>query len=235
MSRCRLLAVLTTLAVSAGTASAEVIIQYDTQGVGGGAPTVSSVAAINPAAGVTGVAVTRGPGLTPVSASFAINASGWNDLGSGDYFQFGFTTTQPIDVDRLTVGLQSSATGPGFVRLLYSRDGGAFTPLASAGSIAITPAATLLGETLDLNEIGVVNSSLLLRFVVDAGNPVAVNGGAIGSAGTFRFGSFSPSAGVFVNPEITGAAVPEPASIALAGLGVALVLGARASRWRAAA
>ncbi len=85
MSLCRLLADVTILAAWSVTASAGVIIQYDTEGVGAGAPTVASVAAINPALGVTGVDVMRGAGLTPVSASFAINASGWHNLASDDY------------------------------------------------------------------------------------------------------------------------------------------------------
>src|SRR5262245_28490148 len=119
-----MLTVLALVCASCPQAAAGFIIQYDTQGVGSGTPTVSSVAAINPAAGVTGVAVTRGAGLTPASASFALNSSGWNDLAANDFYQFGFTTTTPIDVDLFTVGLQSSATGPGFVRLQYSKDGG---------------------------------------------------------------------------------------------------------------
>src|SRR5262245_42474451 len=79
-------AILAIFAASLATAHAGTIIQYDTEGVGSGAPTVASVPAINPASDVTGVDVTRGAGLTPVAASFAINSSGWNDLAADDYY-----------------------------------------------------------------------------------------------------------------------------------------------------
>jgi hypothetical protein len=48
-------AILAIFTASLATAHAGTIIQYDTEGVGSGAPTVASVPAINPASGVTGV------------------------------------------------------------------------------------------------------------------------------------------------------------------------------------
>lgn len=220
----------------ASSASAEIIIQYDTEGIGPGAPTAPFVLAINPAAGVTGINVTRGAGLTAVSASFSLNASGWNDLAADDYYEFGFSTTKPYRMDELTVGLRSSNTGPGFMNLLYSKDGGAFMELVSTNPIKLM--GTQFNNLIaDLSEIGVVSSSLVLRLVVDPDNPTnalfnvnpSVNS-EIGSAGTFRFASYSPLGGVFLNPQITGTLVPEPSSALLAVIGV-LGLSA-ASLWR---
>src|SRR5262249_34825324 len=89
-------------------AYADTIIQYDTEGVGAGPliRIVSSVQAITPAQGVTGMDVIRGSGLVPASATFAINSSGWNDLSVNDYYQFGFTTMMPYQVEAFTVGLR---------------------------------------------------------------------------------------------------------------------------------
>jgi hypothetical protein len=223
---------------------AGIIIQYGTEEVGSGppTPTVTSVAAINPGPGVTGIDVTRGAGLTPVAASFAINSSGWNTLAANDFYQFGFTTTIPYAVSELTVGLRSSATGPGFVDLLYSKDGGAFTSLTPPNPIELIGTNVNNLDT-SLAGIGVVHSSLIFELVVDPAHPTNAQfnmdptlPSAIGASGTFRFASFSPSANVFVDPAITGQAVPEPASLTLlAWGGLALVLGAKASRRRASA
>jgi hypothetical protein len=211
----------------APAARAGMIIQYDTEGVGSGATTVTSVAAINPAPGVTGIDVTRGAGLTLASASFAINSSGWDDLAADDFYQFGFTTTTPYALGQLTVGLRSSVTGPGFIDLLYSKDGGAFTSLTPPNPIELV-GTDFNDLTADLSGIGVVHSSLIFRLVVDPDHATSAGFNAdstfdpaIGPNGTFRFASFSPSANVFQNPTITGqaAAAPEPSSLALLGLG----------------
>jgi hypothetical protein len=224
--------------MSVAGASAGTIVQYDTEGITT-TETASQVDAINPAAGVTGIAVTRGAGLTASSASFSINASGWNDLAADDYYQFGFTTTIPYEVQQFTVGLRSSNTGPGFVDLLYSKDGGAFTSLASTNPIKLV-GTTFNDLAADLSEIGVVTSSLVFRFVVDpsqatsAGfNADSSSNPAIGAAGTFRFASYSPPSGEFLDPEITGQAVPvpEPSGVILAALG-AVVVGTATLRGR---
>jgi hypothetical protein len=244
MSMRGLLTALAIVAASSVTAYADTIIEYDTEGVGPGAPTVVSVAAINPDTGVTGVDVTRGAGLTPQPASFAINSSGWDTLAPNNYYQFGFTTTTPYTLNQLTVGLRSSATGPGFVDLFYSKDGGAFTSLTSTNPIELV-GTNFNNLTASLSGIGTVTSSLLFRLMVDLAHPTNAQfnmdpslPSAIGPTGTFRFASFSPASGVFVNPAITGQSgqvVPEPASVISLGLGTALLLGAAAFRRRASA
>src|SRR5262245_34584979 len=128
------LAGLASVALLAPLASADVIVRYDTEAITT-TQTAPRVEAVDPGLGVTGIDVTRGAGLTPTSASFSLNASGWNDLAADDYFEFGFTTTVPYAVEAFTVGLRSSNTGPGFVNLLYAKDGGAFTELLSVSPV----------------------------------------------------------------------------------------------------
>jgi hypothetical protein len=199
---------------------------------------VASVAAINAAPGATGINVTRGAGLTPVSASFAINSSTWDASTADEFYRFGFTTTTAYRVDTLTVGLRSSGTGPGFVDLLYSKDGGAFTPLSSVNPVKLV-GTDFTNLAAPLSEVGTVRSSLIFLLEVDPNhrtnaqfNQDATLSSAISPSGTFRFGSYAPpgTTNVFVNPTIIGAAVPEPASWMLLGLGMTLVLRAGASR-----
>jgi hypothetical protein len=178
--------------------------------------------------------------LTPVSASFALNSSPWNGSTSGEFYTFGFTTTKDQLLSQFTVGLRSSGTGPGFVDLLYAKDGSSsFTQLG--GPIKLF-ANTFNNYVADLSSIGVVHSSLTLEFVADPNHKVsaAFNSGTttdptIGPNGTFRFASFSPGDNTFLNPEITGQAVPEPSTALMAGAGIVLVGLARARRRRGVA
>ena len=141
-------------------------------------------------------------------------------------------------LDTFTVGLRSSNTGPGFIDLLYSKDGGSFTGLASINPIELL-GTKFSNLAIDLSGIGPVNNSLVFRLVVDPAHPTNAQFNqnptvdpTIGPNGTFRFASFSPPAGGFFNPEITGSVVLEPSAILLAGLGVLPVLGIQLMRRR---
>ena len=103
--------------------------------------------------------------------------------------------------------------------LLYSKDGGAFTTLMSVSPIELV-GTTFNNLVADLSEIGTVSSSLLFRLVVDPAmatnalfNQDPTADPTILAAGTFRFASFSPAGGTFVNPEITGLAVMQSLSL----------------------
>jgi len=198
------------------TASAGLIVQYELAGAPG--DQASSPATFT-AAGITALPITRGTGLTPNIGNNSLNSAGWNDLSANDFVQLGFNVTgAPWHVDQLFLATRSSATGPGFVNVNLSIDGGAFFTL-----ITLTQGnATFLDAILDVNQT--VHTSLVVRFV--AANSTAANGGVIGSAGTWRIGDYSPDGGTtFVPVQLTGAvspsAVPEPSSLAICGAGLA--------------
>jgi hypothetical protein len=218
------LAAVAALLVSAAAASAGPIVQYDLFGVAGDSP---SAPATFVAPDVTALDITRGPGLTPNAASNSINSRGWDDLSPDDYVQLGFTTAVPFDVDRLILATRSSGTGPGFIDVDVSVDGGAFTTVTTLTQ----PDATFVNSIIDLDLT--VTSSLVVRFF--AANGTAANGGAIGAAGTFRVGNYFDGTNFFPI-ELSGspvvAAVPEPAGLTLAGVGLAAAVGVRRARRR---
>ena len=213
------------VAMTAGRVDAGSIVEYELFGQPGNQVSSSATFA---ATGATGSALVRGAGLTATAASNGFAASGWNDLSATDYFQLGFTLAAGYSatVDQFILASRSSGTGPGFVEIDASVDGGAFTKVT-----------TLVQDGTNYNNALVnlgltVHSSLVLRLRVDPTNAASANGGAIGSAGTYRISDYSGDGGQTYAPiSLTGtisqtAAVPEPASIAMlsiASLGVLAV------------
>jgi hypothetical protein len=115
------LAAATWLLVASSAWSASVV-QYDLTGKAG---TETSDPATAAATGVAGLDLTRGSGLTPSAASNGFSASGWDDLSSNDFFSFGFNVQAGFSatVNELLIATRSSATGPGFMNVLVSKDG----------------------------------------------------------------------------------------------------------------
>jgi hypothetical protein len=194
------------------------ILEYNTEAITT-VQTVSSVPSINDALGVTDVPVTRGSAVTPASASFSINSSGWfSTLGNANAnYQFGFTTTQGYHLTSMTLGLRSSATGPGLIDLQYQANGS--TTWVQLAQYTL-PGTNFDNITQDLSSLPTITSGLLFRLIVDPASGAAVPGSTFADTGTFRFGSFEDPAGDFLNPEMIGSAVPEPSSMVLFALSV---------------
>ncbi|WP_165074901.1 PEP-CTERM sorting domain-containing protein [Paludisphaera rhizosphaerae] len=214
-------------AFAPGRAWADPIVAYELLGQPGNQATFSPTTT---ATGVAGLDMTRGSGLTTTTAANTFTSTGWNSLDpSIDYVQFGFNVDSGYvaSVDQFYIATRTSATGPGSVNVNISVDGGAFTTFATLTQTTNDYVNTLLNLNLT------VYSSLVIRFVVNLSNPVAANGGAIGSGGTFRISDYyDSSTQVYTATSFTGSvtatAVPEPSSIVLLGLAPLGVLALRA-------
>ncbi len=224
---------LLTVAVATGWAGwggasavrADTLVTYELAGQPG---TQTTSPATFTASGVTGVAISRGPGLRPNEANNSINSSGWNDLSPNDFYLFGFNVNPGSSavVDSLTLATRSSGTGPGFVNVLYTVNGGPETLITTL----VQPGTNFVNSVLTFSPISVSSS---FRFLLRSANSTSANGGTIGSTGTFRISDYSPNNGATFQPvtisgRITTTAtpvVPEPSEWLAMGMAGTSVMG----------
>jgi hypothetical protein len=201
----------------APAARADTILeQYEFQGLSG---SETSLAPSFVASGLTGNNVTESAVLTPSAGNNSMNSSGWNLAGANYSLGFAIQPGSAVTVDQLILTSRSSATGPGFIDVEASVDGGAFHTVAT-----ITQTSTNFND--EFLAITPVTATKSLTFEFVAANQTSAAGGTIGSAGTFRIGDFNP-AGTPTAFTLNGtvvplaAAVPEPPAGVLTALGLA--------------
>ena len=211
---------------AAPAADAAFIVQYEMFGEPGDQ---TSTAPTTSAAGATGVNLTRGPGLSPNIGNNSMNSAGWGGPSADDFYSFGFDVDAGFDatVESVRFATRSSGTGPGFVNVFYSVDGGAEMLLGTITQTGTNFSNNLftLATPLDVGES--------FRVILRSASNTSANGGTVGSAGTLRIGDYSPDNGQTFDPiridgEVT--AVPEPSGLVLAGIGVPGLNGARRRR-----
>ncbi|MEM7145363.1 MAG: PEP-CTERM sorting domain-containing protein [Verrucomicrobiota bacterium] len=166
--------------------------------------------------GVTGDNLARGPGLNSASGS-SFNSNNWTVDGTladaiinQDFLSWGFTSTTPYDLDRLSIRYDRSPTGPSEIAIQASFNGGPFATIFTDDSVSAS------GETQLINLFGPPSVSSaqfrLYGFQAD------------GTTGTFDIepdGNFVGSADLL----ITGSIIPEPSRTMLVGLaGLAALL-----------
>jgi len=165
-----------------------------------------------------------GPGLPGSSAanaspsSHSLSANTWS---VNDYWSF---TTSTVGFTGVEVAFDQagSNTGPGTFGLFYSINGGALTqsganytvPLSTWNTTTAAPGSQLFAGG------GAFDNATTITFELVDMNTVSVNGGTVATGGTDRVDNFT----------VVGMPVPEPATLALAGLGAASLLLLRRQR-----
>ncbi len=187
----------------ATVAQAATIVAYD----GSNSPTTAAPTQWFP--GVAPLDLSRGAGLNAGSGA-TFNSSGWTDEAT-DYLEWGWSASQPIDLTKLDLRYDRSASGPSLVDVQLSINGGVFA------SIFNDPLVDEAGEDvldIDLTAYTGVTSATFRLFGTNAS----------GSTGTFDLEpltGISPDAAIMVSGNAVP--VPEPRSQALAlmaGLGL---------------
>ena len=174
----------------------------------------------------------RGSGLTMPSGLNSFNSAHWHDMSPADYVSFGFTvaTGHRAQLTELTLTSRSSGAGPAAMTLRSSRDDFAsdLFSWSQAPNSDTTVSADLsgLGEVLGATEFRIFSSSNR-----------SANGGAIGTAGTWRIGSMNApgtSNLMTIGGEVSAiSAVPEPGSwLLLTMIGCASLLSKLPTRAR---
>ena len=151
----------------------------------------------------------------------SLSATRWD---MGDYFQFSLSTAGFSGLS-ITADQTGSNTGPRDFQLQYSTDGNTFTNFGSIYSISNDSWATngtpktVSNHSFDLSSITALNNLSTVYFRLTDASTTNITGGAITAAGSSRVDNFTVNAANTV--------VPEPSILGLAGLGAAMLVGAR--------
>jgi len=157
--------------------------------------------------------IALGGGLTGTITNNSYTAYGWakgNTLNTAnnDYYTFTIdaNTGYEIDYDTFVFNAQRTNPGPADLQLEYSIDGGAFQTIGGV----INPTTTAADYTVDLSSLQNETGSIEFRLYGYGSNNT--NSGATLSLNSYSF-----------NGDV--AAVPEPQSLALIGVGSLLMFG----------
>ncbi len=208
---------MTIVMVSMGVACpvhAAIIAAYVQAGVGSAAPGDQGPGvAAEPLAGV---------GVPASISAEQLSADQWGaaSFNPNEYVEFSFTSTTPYDLGLLGINYDRNSMGPRFIRGTISIDGGAsfsdiFSNTVSTGDKSII---------VSLNSFDAVKTAIFRVHAWGATNTVS---------GALRIKATGSTDGPFDGRHglvLTGTAVPEPASLALAGIGMLFLSGRRRAR-----
>lgn len=151
--------------------------------------------------------------------SFSSNA--WT---VGDYYQFSVSTAGMNSI-KFTFDQTSSNTGPRDFQVQYSTDGSSFTNFGSPYAVLAnsspnpvwnsTTSSPLYTNVVDLSSVSALNNQASIWLRLTDASTTSANGGTVAVGGTDRVD----------NVLIEGTqAVPEPATLAVLGIGAAALL-----------
>jgi hypothetical protein len=151
-----------------------------------------------------------------------------NSWAVGDFYQFAVSTT---GYQNLAISFDQAGNlqGPGTFYLAYSTDGSTFTKIGTDYAVGVghwnfATTSTTNAFSFNLNAIAGVNNQTEVYFRIVDDSRTAINGGLVVAGGDDRIDNFLVSAQV----------VPEPATLALMGLGVTcgvFLTAGRRERW----
>jgi len=133
------------------------------------------------AAHVTGLALSRGPGLVPTAGQHSLAATGWHDLAPDDYVELGLAVEAGFaaTLSELRIALRASGTGPALVALRSNRDG--YSADLATFNLAANTTQTF---AVDLSALGRATGAVVLRLV--AADGTSASGGTLGAQGSLR-------------------------------------------------
>jgi len=146
-----------------------------------------------------------------------------NSFSPGDYYQFNVPT---IGIQNIVVSFDQtgSSTGPSHFSLIAIDGSGSGTYTVSSYTVALATFSSSTTSSVpgvhmvySLSSISALNNNSSVAFQLMDDDTVALNGGAVGTAGTDRVDNFM----VFGDAV---SQVPEPASLGLAAMGVSGLL-----------
>jgi hypothetical protein len=161
---------------------------------------------------VSGLSLSRGTGLTATGGS-TYGATEWTSAGTADandYFQWGFTSTQPYDLTNLEIAFRSSKAsganngGPNSADFQISVNGGSFVSFATLTGFQDSTQVS----TISLSSFTNVSSATFRLYGLSAENSSGVLDIVNSLSGNTR--------GIVVNGTLS--AIPEPAAFLLGGL-----------------
>lgn len=204
---------------AAGLSAQSIIVGYDStnpNGAGGDpSPDLPAAEALSP---ITSLFLSRGPGLTP-NQGIVFNSRDWSSAAtfsptSPDYVQWGWSaSTVGYNLESFTIQYDRSASGPAQLAIQLSANGGAFQTVFSDASVNIGDET----HTVSLTSFDNVTAATFRLFGFDAS----------ASTGTLDIERFNadpnPSRAIVVRG--FAVAVPEPGSLAVALLALALSSG----------
>lgn len=201
------------------------LIEYNLAGAAGNqATTAPSLVASN----LTGLNLTRSPGLTPSAGSNSMSSSNWS---VGQFYSFGFTVapTYQANLGLLEIGTSASNTGPRSFGVYTSVDNFT-TPIATINHGDGAVNFGFVNSSINLSSLSALTGTVEFRLRVDSN--VRVNSSStISSAGTARITNFFAPPGPGLPNADTGSfrvtgtvsVVPEPSTLSLLVVALAVV------------